>query len=58
MKKFLNSLSPWTEFFIVTGIAFGPFLLAEVLSLVVPRSGPHHTGLSLLALAGQELVVG
>jgi len=58
MKKFLNSLSPWTEFFIVTGIAFGPFLLAEVLSLVVPRSGPHHTGLSLLVLAGQELVVG
>ncbi len=58
MKRFLNSLSPWTEFFIVTGIAFGPFLLAEVLSLVVPRSGPHHTGPSLLVLAAHELVVG
>jgi membrane protease YdiL (CAAX protease family) len=58
MKRFLNSLSPWTEFFIVTGIAFGPFLLAEVLSLAVPRSGPHHTSLSLLVLAVHELVIG
>jgi len=58
MKRFLSRLSPGTEFFIVTGIAFGPFLLAEVLSLVVPRSGPHHNSLSLLFLAGQELALG
>lgn len=58
MKRFLGRLSPVTEFLIVTGIAFGPFLLAEVLSLVVPRSGAHHNSLSLLALVGQELALG
>jgi len=58
MKRFLKSISPLTEFFFVTGIAFGPFLLAEVLSLIVPRSGPHHTSLSLLVLVVQELIVG
>lgn len=58
MKRFLRSLSPVAEFLIVTGIAFGPFLLAEVLTLIVPRTGPHHTNLSLLFLVAQELGVG
>ena len=58
MKRFLSSLSPVTEFLIVTGIAFGPFLLAEMLSLAIPRTGPHHNSLSLLFLVGQELALG
>jgi len=58
MKRFLSTFSPVAEFFIVTGIAFGPFLLAEALSLAVPRSGPHHTSLTLLVLVAQELVIG
>jgi len=58
MKRFFNTLSPVVEFFVVTGIAFGPFLLAEVLSLAVPRSGPHHTSLTLLVLVVQELLLG
>jgi membrane protease YdiL (CAAX protease family) len=58
MKRFLSRLSPNTEFLIVTGIAFGPFLLAEVLSLAVPRSGPHHSSQSLQFLAVQELALG
>src|SRR5438132_14304537 len=55
MKRFLNKLSPVVEFLIVTGIAFGPFLLAEGLSLAASRSGPHHTSLSLLVLVAHDL---
>jgi membrane protease YdiL (CAAX protease family) len=58
MKKYLAAISPRAEFLIVMGCAFGPFLLAELLSLAHPRSGPHHTGLSLLVLAGHELIAG
>ena len=58
MKKFLVALSPRTEFLIVIGFAFGPFLLAELARLFHPQTGPHHTNPSLLALMVFELVVG
>src|ERR1700761_5356379 len=58
MKKFLLSFSARTEFWIVLGVAFGPFLLAEGSSLIRPVVGPHHNNLSLLILAAHELILG
>lgn len=58
MKKYLAALSAQAEFLIVTGCAFGPFLLAELARLLHPQTGAHQTGLSLLELVAFELVVG
>jgi len=58
MKKYLASISSHAELLIVAGCAFGPFLLAEIVSLAYLPTGPHHNNLSLVALVGQELVVG
>lgn len=58
MKKYLASISSHAELLVVAGCAFGPFFLAELASLAYPRTGPHHTNLSLVALAVQEIIVG
>jgi uncharacterized protein len=57
MGNIARSLSPRSEFCLVVSVAFGYFILGNILSILFPSTGPAITNASLRFLVAFELVV-